>query len=508
MESVKSSSSLESNYPRLQYIFPVLLCLLLTTCYAVLNYYLYHHGFSSKILLYLGEKSLLAHDGNPPRLENMGFANPPFPHFFTLLLKSPFIATAFVGGFIATSSLMVLLRLYRENTISLTLYLLLFFYITISPLSLFLLCQQMATAILIGLLLLIYHHLYKFCRDNISYNLFMFGILSSLVFLTEFQAILLLFIFIFCLVIKVVEHRPLRALSILFTCLFPVIFVVASWCYLNWLFLGDPFHFVSHWSSALEPLLPFPEKIVHSQTSLGALKASLNLCYENSLLLLPYYLYIFWIIISPRFAQSIGCVTVTIFLAPFCLLYVQLFTNFVEVSQFFFLVFVASAVSIRVHMREQLGKTIFSQLFTVSVAISLVASCWLPFNHSSSEEHVFSRYLIGDKTSGNLNHYIDLLSHVDPKEKILLDDTVNYPLVFLVNDPKRFVLPYEYEFDMVLSAPAQFVKYLVVSDFTSSDAIQGRYPMATNGYVPNFSLIGRFENVFLYKVSQPRELVD
>ena len=507
MELVKSPNSWKSTYPRRYYIFPILICLVLTTIFTVLNYYLYQHGFASKILLYLGEKSLLSHNGNPPRFENMGFANPPLPHFFTLLIKSPFIATAFIGSVIATSILMVFFRLYRQNKISLVLYVLLFFYVILSPLSLFLLCQQMPTAILIGLLLLIYHHLYQYCRKDISYNLFVFGLLSSLVFLTEFQAVLLLFLFIFCLARKAIEHGLLKAFSILFTCLFPVIFIVVSWCYLNLIFLGDPFYFISYWSSALEPLLSFPHKIVHSQTAFSALETSLKLCYENSLLLLPYYLCIFWVIISPRFLQSIGCVTVTIFIAPFFLLYIQLFTNFVELNQFFFLVFVASAVSIRIHMHEHLHRTLLSPLFTAAVAVSFCMSCWLPFKHPSSEEYAFANYLIGNETNGNLTNYLNLIDHVDPNEKILLDDTANYPLVFLVNNPKRFVLPYEYEFDMVLSAPAQFVRYLVVSDLTSIDAVLGRYPMAVNGYVPNFSMIGQFGNLFLYEVSQPRELM-
>lgn len=505
MESAKSPNSWESTTPRLHYIFPIVICLVFTATFAALNYYLFQHGFAAKILLYLGEKSLLAHNGNPPRLENMGFTNPPFPHFFTLLVKSPFIASALVGGVIATSVLTVLFRLYRQEKISLVLLVLLFVYVTLSPLSLFLLCQQMPTAILIGLLLLIYHHLYQYSRKDISYNLFMFGILSPLVFLTEFQAILLPFLFAFCLVSKVVEHRPLRAFSVLFTGLFPVIFIVFSWCYLNLLFLGDPFYFISYWSSALEPLLSFQDKIVHAQTAFGALKASLNHCFENSLLLLPYYLFIIWVIVSPRFLKSIGWVTMTIFLAPFLLLYIQLFTNYVELNQFFFLVFVASAVSIRIHMHEHLHRTLFSPLFTASLAVSFCMSCWLPFNHPFSEENTFANYLVGNEANANLTKYIDLIDHVDSNEKILLDDTVNYPLVLLVNNPKKFVLPYEYEFEMVLSTPAQFVRYLVVSDLTSSDAVQGRYPMAVNGYVPDFSLIGKFENLYLYEVSRPRD---
>jgi hypothetical protein len=502
MESVRLSNERQATYPGVRYAFPILICLLLTGGFTMLNYYLYQHGFASKILLYLGEKSLLTYNGNPPRLENMGFANPPFPHFFTLLIKSPFVASAIVGSIIATSMLMVLYRVHQEKKISLTFFILLFFYVTLSPLSLFLFSQQMPTTILIGLLLLIYHHLYLYCKQGISYNLFMFGLLSALVFLTEFQAVLLILLFTFSLVRKAIGDKPLMGFSIIFTGLFPVVFIAVSWCYLNWLFLGDPFHFIAYWSSALEPLLSFPEKMIHSQTAYGALLTSFRLCYDNSFLLLPYYLFIVWMIISPRFMKTVECVTGSIIIAPFFLLYIQLFTNFVELNQFFFLIFVVSAVSIRIHLHDQLQGTIFSILFTWSVAVSLCMSFLLPFHHPLSEEKIFAEFLLGNEINGNLDNYRNLIDELHPNGKILLDDTVNYPLVFMVNDPKRFVLPYEYEFDMVLSFPAQFVRYLVVSDLSSIDAVQGRYPMATNGYVPDFSLLGQFGNLFLYEVSK------
>jgi hypothetical protein len=70
----------------------------------------------------------------------------------------------------------------------------------------------------------------------------------------------------------------------------------------------------------------------------------------------------------------------------------------------------------------------------------------------------------------------------------------------MLNDPKRFVLPYEYEFEMILSAPHHFVHYLVSSDLPATDRVAARYPMASVGYVPKFSLVGQFGNLFLYEV--------
>ena len=174
---------------------PLLMALLSGCGLTLLTIFLYQHGFASKILLYLGEKSLLIYHGNPPRLENMGFTNPPFPLFLVLLFNNPFVATAVTGGSIVTICLITLYRQYRRKTISFVLFGLLVVYLTLSPLSLYLFSQHLPAALLFSLLLLTYHHLFKYCRENISYNLFMFGLISALIFLTDFQTILLIPLF-------------------------------------------------------------------------------------------------------------------------------------------------------------------------------------------------------------------------------------------------------------------------------------------------------------------------
>ncbi|OQX11413.1 MAG: hypothetical protein BWK76_19180 [Desulfobulbaceae bacterium A2] len=486
-------------WPR-QYVLPLLLVLLLGLGYALLGSQLFHEGFCAKVMLYLGEKALLAHEGKPPRLENMGFVNPPLPHFFALLLKSPFAATGFVGGAIATSLLLVVLRQYRTGRISLPLLLVLCGYITVSPLSLFLFSQQMPTALLIALLLLIYYHLFMYCRHDVSYNLFLFGLLSAMVFLTEFQAILLIPLFTFSLVSRVIALRPLRSMGVLMTGLFPVVFISLAWCYLNWIFLGDPFHFISYWRSALEPLLSFPENMEQTRTLGGAFFAGLRLCRQNLPLLLPYLLLFPWLLCKDG---ALGCsVTGAILLAPPLLLYIQLATNFVVLNQFFLLIFVATAVAVRILRHDHCKGALFSRAFTLAMLISFGASCLPPQPQQQAEEHLFSRLLLGRPSPGNLAHYRQLLAQLEPDGLILLDDTVNYPLVYLVNDPKRFILPYEYEFDTALSAPHLFARYLVASELASTDMVQGRYPLAPLGLVPGFTLRGRFGDLVLYEVTQ------
>jgi len=479
---------------------PLLMALLAGCGLTLLTFFLYEHGFASKILLYLGEKSLLIYGGNPPRLENMGFNFPPLPLFWVLLVQNPFVATAVAGGSIATACLLVLYRQYRQKRISFILFALLVVYLTLSPLSLYLFSQHLPAALLFSLLLLTYHHLYRYCRQNISYNLFMFGLISALIFLTDFQAILLIPLFTFSLVTRVIGNNLVKSGAILITGLFPVVFVTLSWFYLNWLFLGDPLYFVTHWRSTLEPSLFFPENILNSRTLSGAFEATIRICLENGLLLLPYFVICVWLTFYARKIKC--CVTKSIILTPLFLLCIQLFINFTSVHQYFFLFFIAAAVSIMIHNHTYFQGTLFSTFFTIAVFISLVVSFCIPCNHPESEEQFFSYSLLQKPDSGNLASYRNLIRQLKPDKKILMDDAINFPLVFMLNDPKRFVLPYEYEFEMILSAPHHFVHYLVSSDLPATDRVAARYPMASVGYVPKFSLVGQFGNLFLYEVAR------
>ncbi len=503
MASASSNTEFRSGDWWRHYGVAVLMVLLLGTAYTLLGTQLFQQGFSSKMILYLGEKALLAHEGKPPRLENLGFVNPPLPHFFSLLLKNPFLATGFVGSVVATAMLIVVFRQYRAQVISLPLFFLLFCYITISPLALFLFSQQMPTTLLLALLLLIYYHLFMYCRHDVSYNLFIFGLLSALIFLTEFQAILLIPLFTFSLVSRVIGHKPLRGLSILMTGLFPVVFISLAWCYLNWIFLGDPFHFVSYWRSALEPLLSFPENMLQTRSITGAFFSALRICRQNVLLLLPYLLLFPWLLIT---GGKMRChVTCAIMIAPFLLLYIQLVTNFVALNQFFLLIFVATAVSVRILKHDHFKGPLFSALFNLALLVSFVASCLPPQAQQHAEEQLFSRNLLGKEAGDNLDSYRQLMAQLDPNGSILLDDTVNYPLVYLVNDPKRFILPYEYEFDTALSAPHLFVRYLVASELASTDMVHGRFPLVSLGVVPGFTLRGRFGDLYLFEVTRRLE---
>ena len=477
-----------------------LLFLLIFAASAVMFFFLnttfFEHGFASDKQLYLGEKSLLVYRGTIERLENTGFTNNPLALMLTAVFRNPFLTSALVGGTILTMMLLSLCAYRQQKVLSWPLFILLFSYLIFSPLTLFMLTQKISTAIVVALILLIYHHLFCYDRSGLSYNLFMFGILSACVFLTQFQAIFIFPLFSIALVAKHIGKEPMKSSAVILAGLFPVFFMLAGSCYLNWIFLEDPWHFFTHGITLDVPLSAQTPTTVPYDFHM-ALTMSLDQLREHILLLPPYILVGVALLILYR---TTSCVSLIIFLSPLFLLFSELLCNVTRIPHAFVILFPATAVAIYVHCQQQLNRPLFRRLFTISLAVSLAASFILPLQHKGTEEHTFTRILLDGKHHGELDTYRQLLASINDDGMILMDDTVNYPLVYLSQNPRQFYLPYQYEFNMVLIAPQHFVRYLVVSSQPARDQVLGRFPLAAIGYVPGFTLVGRFGELSLYKV--------
>ncbi len=474
-------------------------CLAGTALY-MLDSFLYRHDFASNTLLYLGEKALLVHDGVPPRLENMGLS-PPLPLSIILLLENPFVAAALTGGFAAIMTLLSLYRKYRQHRIGFAMLAMLFCYVLLSPVSLFLLCQQPDTCILLAFMLLMYHHYYMYGRHDNTYNLFMFGMLTAFLVLTRWQAILLVPLFSLVLAARMFRDYPAKAMAVSLTSLFPSAVLAISLGYLTWVFLGDPFYFLSHWSNAAGIKSVLPEYMLNADSVINGLNLALLMCVNNVFLILPYVFMGLWLLVSWRKIDR--WLVLVIYLSPLFLLCIQFTTSFPETNLNFLLIFVATAVFIYIYCRKYLLARPFPELFVITILLSFTASFYLPMSSSQgSEEREFCQILTGQKLEGMLAPYRSAFALMDPRGKILTDDAVNFPIVYMARDPKRFILPYQYEFEMVLAAPQNFARYLLVSDRREKDRLAGRYPMATVGYVPHFIPIGHFENLYLYESEQ------
>ncbi len=470
--------------------------IVLALFFSAINYLLFKDGFASNVLLYLGEKALLVFHGRPPRLENLGFVYPPLPYFFILIFRNALLASALVGAFGAVCFLAIAYVAYRKGRISKTLLGLIAVFVTFSPLSLFLLSQQMQTCLLIIFLMQVFHHLFRYSKRRLSFDLFMFGILSSLLFFTQFQAIVLIPFLVGALLMESGHMTRSNIWAVGFTGVFPSVFVALSWCYLNQLFMKDPFYFVRWWKSALQAQLAPEQLLVASQSLIGSFIYAIRLCFENSMILLPYGVIIARLVCKKYERKTL---LVSMIITPFLLLWWQIVAGNLELSEHFLLLFLATALFVYIRTTDVKKEDVFDRIFTFSVVLALIGSFILPLKYGSREEKIFTQKLLGIPVEGNLLAYEKLLNRIDRKSMVLLDDTRLFPLVFLDKNPRRFYLPYEYEYEMYLSAPHLYVRYLVISRDRSRDRLAGMAPEASLGLVPHFRLLGKFGDAFLFE---------
>ena len=139
--------------------------------------------------------------------------------------------------------------------------------------------------------------------------------------------------------------------------------------------------------------------------------------------------------------------------------------------------------------------------------LSFCLSLWTPFYTGSKEEKHFMGSLFGYQGSEKLYEEKKLFEKIQNGGKILLDDSVLYPVVFYSNKPQRFILPHQSEFTLALEKPEHFVEYIIISNYGQTDILSSHYGFNYTPDIRNFDLIKQYNNFFLYKISD-KEMVN
>jgi hypothetical protein len=88
-----------------------------------------------------------------------------------------------------------------------------------------------------------------------------------------------------------------------------------------------------------------------------------------------------------------------------------------------------------------------------------------------------------------------LNERISPRQQVLLDDVANFPVVYLVSDPRRFIMPYQYEFVPALQHPALFADFILVSGANAPakehDRVLQFWPQLEDGEIPQFAELVR-----------------
>ena len=265
--------------------------------------------------------------------------------------------------------------------------------------------------------------------------------------------------------------------------------------------MENPLYFFHHWKAAL-----FCDEI--------DLKNSITWPYNmNDLifivrkvlyifpLLLPYGIILFALIKSNTKKHAVA---ISILLFPLFLFIIDfVLKGFIrQTGQHLFMLFIATSLYVFIKVDQLRDYPISARLFKFAVFVSLCYSFLFPLYMGSSEEILFTRAYYGYDKFQNLEDEKKLLENISTNGKILLDDNLNYSLVYLTNDPQRFILPYEHEFETAAAKPNLFVKYIVFSDDIYKDQVRNRLVGDQYDLVDNYELVGRFGKYELYHLSQ------
>ena len=509
MESVILKDQFNSKlgqYTTTKLLFAILICMVVILGYYQINGYLFNQNFASATMLYLGEKALLVFKGNPPTTENLGFVYPPIPYFFVLVFRNPFLATAIIGGICLTFFIFYMCRhLFVKRHINFFLLICIIFGLT-SPLSLYLFSQQLPSILIIVLTLFSFQCLYFYYQTSYSIYPFLLGLLFALIFFVHFEVAIIIAVWSFPLNIILSKKKQQHNDSLVIVTYFPIIFFICSWFYLNWLFMDNPGYFFYRWTAAFFYEGMDFKRLITDPHYIGSLRFAIKEILYNLPLLLPYVVLLLTLIKSKAKKQMI---LLLIQLFPLFLFVIDiLIKGFLrQTGQHFFMIFIATSIYVFIKLNQLTDHPIAAKLFKAAFFVSLCYSFWSPLYLGSSEETLFTRAYYGLTNFQNLEDEKRLLGKIQDKGKILIDDKANFSLVYLTNDPKRFVLPYEHEFETVAAKPKLFVEYIAFSDDLNNDEVLKRLLSDRYNSIGDYHLVGQFGKYKLYQLTTNGQIV-
>lgn len=479
-----------------EYLIPGVSFVVLFALLLIINTTAFNNGYIYDELLMVGEKALLVYKGDPPRLENLGFVYPPLIYPFVLVFRNPLIASAFVGALCASALLFNAAKARNLKRIPSSAFVAMIAFIIGSPASLFLLAEHQSLCLFSAVFLQLSYHLYRYCRFHYTLDLLLFGMMTAILFFIRFQAVAIIPLLVIPFLFARTEISLPEKLSIIIIAFFPSLFFLASWSYLNWIFMKDPFYFFRTWLSAMELSSSY-------EATSGSMAGILHYCLGRLKSLFPFILPVFISILRQIKMGYKQCkVTPSILASPFVLMAVDGMVGVThEHSMAYSVIFIVAAISLRMYFPVEETSRFLRGLFTASILASAIAG-WI-FLDKHPEEKNFIASLVKPTDHTTLAYARALVHNIDRNGTILMDDTRGFPVVFVEGTPRRFVLPYQYGYETVLSAPYHFVRYVIVSSY-AGDRVAGRWQGAYYGELQGFKFLGRYGNFILYEKTPVR----
>jgi hypothetical protein len=425
-------------------------------------------------------------------MENLLFVAPVVPYTLTLFFGDPFLAYAFAGALTVVCCLFALFSLYKLKQISFLLALLLMAYLVFSPSFIFLFGMRLSFNYTIATFVLCAYTLRKYYYESRSSMFFCFSTLLGLFAQQLIETPMAGLIFLPpLLAITHAQQRPY--IPILIAAYFPSLVFLSAPMFLNLIFNGE-FSLSGIYQS------PLDTEILALDTK-GNWKASYDRFFQALWdylpLLIPYWLF------SLRINQFHSRASYAmIWITPLLYLFFRIYAENVIPTNCLMMIFVLFSISF---FAKSYGVR-FEQSFMITIVlftgylISFGASFTLPMQSEDFVERAFFRNLLGLPAGKNLDTAQKLAKRLQETQGlVLMDDQVNFKIVYFTGTPARFILPYQYAFRTALSAPEEFVNYIIVSMETSHDKVLQAYPGALLGQIPGFEKVYELPGATLFQ---------
>ncbi len=398
--------------------------------------------FLSNQHAHLVAKALLVLDRG--RVELIGFVYPPLPFLLLLPWPHPFWASLLAALMGSAVAWVVLGRMVRAGFAPWQ-SLLTLGSAMLTPAALYLSTQALSHVLMLLLLVLTWFFFLRFVRDDYTQAGFISGMLLGLAFFVNHHALGFALGYGLAAPFFLRERTPGRILATMFVLLFPVVWAVGIWMYVNWVFTDNPLQFLHHPESSLfvygralleEPIVGWPL----------ALRAI-----AQDLLATPLYPLVLLLVLRYH-PKRIG-----VYLFPLLLITTVRAWGMVYEPAF------ARGTLLLIALAGMPGSMPrAARLWVVLGGLLTLASSHIM--GLSGEARAWQAVLLHAEPRAQALEEMDIARYLRgfPPQRVLLDDRGAYRLVARTGSARPFLLPADAAYPFALSNPARFVDALVV----------------------------------------------
>jgi hypothetical protein len=414
------------------------------------------------------------------RLENIILNYPLFPSLVAALRPAPstlMIASALTAG----ATLWLLWQTLANTQFNVFVRAILLFAFAAVPTTAFLATQSFGEMLALLLLLIAWNYFVAFVRTNTTWKAFVAGLVIGLAFFVSLHALVYGLVFVISAPFYLYQHgegtlsqqRP-RILTGTIVIAFPLVVAFLAWTYLCWIFTGEPFIYTR---DVVSPLAAFRES---PTAPLLGLQAVLNASFYD-VLRLP--LYILVGILTAIYAPH----RLATFLVPLVIITVLRALGW-SYGEPFALATMSLVALAGIPLQRRLG-------WVLVPAAALQIFLAYGVEYRSVEQNEWKNVLLTNSAAVQDDNETELARWLAalPPNSVLIDSRAAYRLIARMGTAAPLVGADAPEYQLAVSAPADYVDYILV---TEGDQLAQRFDLAPPA---GFTLDNRWLSGRLYR---------